>query len=289
MFTKKINKLPKSTIEITVNIPKEDIEKEYDKAFDRLHKNLTVPGFRQGKTPKSIAEKHIAKDAIYQELIKEMLPKIYEELIKTENLKPIISPKIELIKAKNNSDWEIKFIVAQKPEVKLGSYKEAIKKIKSEKKKDEIWVPGKEKKNDQSQKKDNKQALLNDILNAVIKECKVEVSDLIIEQELNNRLSRLVDDIQKIGLTTESYLKSKNLTMDSLKESLKKEIDDTYAVEFILNEIADNEKITVEDKDLDQLFISIQEPKQRESAKANAYFYAGIMKKQKTLDFLLGL
>jgi len=289
MFTKKVNKLPKNTIEITVNIPKTDIKNEFDGAFDRLHKNLTVPGFRQGKAPKVIAEKHIAKDAIYQELIKEMLPRIYEDLIKSESLTPIISPKIDLTKAKENDDWEIKFIVAEKPEVKLGAYKEGIKKIKSEKKKDEIWVPGKEKKDEVSQKSDNKQALLNDILNVVIKECKVEIPDLIIEQELNNRLSRLVDDIQKVGLTTDSYLKSKNLTMDSLKDSLKKEINDTYAVEFILNEIADNEKITVEEKDLDKLFTSIQEPKQRESARANAYFYAGIMKKQKTLDFLLDL
>lgn len=80
---------------------------------------------------------------------------------------------------------------------------------------------------------------MNLILEAVLKEVKVEISDLIVEEELSARLSRLVDDVRKIGLTTEAYLKSKNLTMEQLKASFKKEIEDTYKLEFLLAEVMD--------------------------------------------------
>jgi FKBP-type peptidyl-prolyl cis-trans isomerase (trigger factor) len=74
-----------------------------------------------------------------------------------------------------------------------------------------------------------------------------------------------------------------------LKETYKKEIVDTYKLEFLLSELADKENITVTQKEIDTLFQSITDPKEKEAAKANSYFYASILRKQKTLDYLLGM
>jgi trigger factor len=282
MYTYKINQLPKRTIEIEVNIPKADIEKQEESAFERLLKNLQIAGFRRGKVPKDIGKKHISRQSIYEELIKSLLPPLYEEVVKKENLQPVISPKIELIKAKENEDWQIKITIAQKPLIELGVYKEVIKKLKSEQKKADIWVPGKD-------KEENKQKLLNSILARLLAEIKFEMSDLIIEDELSRRLTALVDDVQKIGLTVEAYLKSKNMTIDELKKRYKQEIEDTYKLEFVLMEIADCEGIKVEQSDIDKLLAAITDEKEREKARANSYFYASILRKQKTLDFLLSL
>ena len=40
----------------------------------------------------------------------------------------------------------------------------------------------------------------------------------LVESELNLQLTQLLDDVQKIGLTVDSYLQSKGLTMERLKE-----------------------------------------------------------------------
>lgn len=289
MYNYKLKKLPKSTIEIVLTIPWSDIAKEKDEAFARLQKELTIEGFRKGKAPTSIAKKHLSNDAIYQEMFKVFLPKIYQEILKKEDLKPIINPKIELIKAKENEDWEIKISFAEKPSVLLNDYKKKIKELKEDAKKTDIWTPGKDKSTQKPDEETNKSKMLNQILETVLKEAKVEVSDLIIDEELNHRLARLVDDIEKIGLTTESYLKSKNLTMDQLKANFKKEIEDTYKLEFILLEIADKEDIKVEKADLDKLLSNIKDEKERQSASANSYYYATILRKQKTLDYLISL
>jgi len=287
MYSYKKEKLPKNTTQLIVDVPKTDVKKEESEAFSRLQKNLTVEGFRQGKVPAEIAKKHLTKEVVYQELAQKMISRIYQEVLTKEGLKPIISPKVDLVKAKEGEDWQIKIVLAEKPTVTLGDYKKVIKDVKAKVKKSNIWVPGKDK--DAKKPEEDKNQLLNEVLTALLNESKIEVSDLVIDDEVNHRLTHLIDEIQKIGLTTEKYLKSKNLTMDSLKAQFKKETEDTYKLEFILAEVADKENLKVEQADLDKIFVNIKDEKERKTAEQNSYYYATILRKQKTLDYLISL
>jgi len=287
MYSYKKEKLPKNTTQLIVDVPKADVKKEETEAFSGLQKNLTVEGFRQGKVPSEIAKKHLTKEVIYQELAQKMISRIYQEVLTKEGLKPIISPKVDLVKAKEGEDWQIKIVLAEKPTITLGDYKKVIKDVKAKVKKSNIWVPGKDK--DAKKPEEDKNQLLNEVLTALLNESKIEVSDLVIDDEVNHRLTHLIDEIQKIGLTTEKYLKSKNLTMDSLKAQFKKETEDTYKLEFILAEVADKENLKIEQADLDKLFVNIKDEKERKKAEQNSYYYATILRKQKTLDYLISL
>ncbi len=293
MFDYKIKKLPKNSVEILVSIPKVTIKEEYQKSFERLQKELQVEGFRKGKVPTNIAKKHLSSQTVYQQVIQHLLPQIYEQVIKTENLTPIANPKIDLVKAKENEDWEIKILIAEKPIIDIKNYKEVVKKAKADFKKDDIWVPGKDaaksSSSETAENEEKKEEVLNQILSELLKQIKFEIADLIIEEELNKRLSQLVDDVQKIGLTVDNYLKTKNLTLEQLKEKYSEEILNTYKLEFILQAIADLENINIEKEDLDKLFANIKDEKEKEQARQNAYFYASILRKQKTLDLLLNL
>ena len=287
MYSYKKNLLPKNTVELIIDIPKQEIKSAYQKAFLSLQKELTLPGFRKGSVPKEMAEKNIKKEKVYEKLIADLIPKIYEEIIKKENLTPLSLPKIELLKAKEEEDWQIKITLAQKPTVDLKNLKQIVQKVKAEQKKEDIWVPGKTQKEKENQEVKN-QKLLNLILNALLKEISCEISDILIEEELNQRLASLLDDIKKIGLTVDAYLKSKNLTVEQLKEQYRKEIEETYKLEFILLAIADKENITVEKQDLEKIFVNLS-PEERKKAEENSYFYASILRKQKILDFLINL
>jgi len=287
MYSYKKNLLPKNTVELIIDIPKQEIKSAYQKAFLSLQKELTLPGFRKGSVPKELVEKNIKKEKVYEKLIADLIPRIYEEIIKKENLTPLSLPKIELLKAKEEEDWQIKIILAQKPTVNLKNLKQIVQKVKAEQKKEDIWVPGKTQKEKENQEVKN-QKLLNLILNALLKEISCEISDLLIEEELNHRLASLLDDIKKIGLTVDAYIKSKNLTVEQLKEQYRKEIEETYKLEFILLAIADKENITVEKQDLEKIFVNLS-PEERKKAEENSYFYTSILRKQKTLDFLINL
>lgn len=288
MIKHSIKKLPANTFEILIDISWDEIEKEYKGAFDVILAEFSLEGFRKGKVPSTIAEKHIPRDQVYTQLIRTMLPRIYEEIVKKEGFKPVVAPKVDLIKAKEKETWQIKAIVAEKPTVELGDYKKKILEAKAGLKKDDIWVPGKDKTPEQDDKVKNDK-ILSAALNTLIKEVKCDVSSLIVETELNRKLSQLVDDVQKIGLTVDGYLQSKSLTMDKLKEQYTKEITEMYKLEFILLNIADKEKVEVGPGELEKLFGNLKTEEEKKTAMANSYFYASVLRKQKTLDFLISL
>lgn len=287
--THSLKKLPKNTFEIEVQVPWETIQNEYKNAFEQVNKDFSLEGFRKGNVPKEVAEKHIPKETVYQRALQNLLPGIYEGVVKKESLKPVMSPRIELLSAKENEPWKLRFKVAGRPIVSLDDYKKLIKDVISKHKKADIWVPGKDKERTKEQTEEDRQKLLNEILDALIQKTKVEISDLIIEEELNARLSKLVDDVQKIGLTMDSYLASKGISMDELKKQYSKEIEGVHKLEFLLGEIADQEKIEVKPEELTEIFGKITNEKERQQAEQNAYFYAAVIRKQKTLDFLLSL
>lgn len=289
MYTYKRKNLPKNTVELTITIPKDTISEEYKKAFDMLHKEVAVEGFRKGKVPKDIAEKNIRKDQIFEQMIRNYIPKAYTEIVEKESLKPIISPRVDLTKAKEGEDWEVRMTTAEAPKVELGNYKEKVAAAKKAAKKNDIWIPGKDKEPTEADREKQKQAEFQAGLEALMKETKIEVSDLVLDEEIERKLARLVDDIVKVGLTMESYLKSKNTTKEQIQAQIRKETEDSYKIEFLLQEIADTENISVDKADLDKIFGNIKDPKEKAQAEQNGYYYAALLRKQKTLDYINSL
>ncbi len=289
MYTYKRKNLPKQTIEFIITVPSKDIEEEYKNAFSELQKDLQVEGFRKGKAPKDVAERHLAKDDIYDKLVRNYLPKTYSEIVEKEELRPIISPRVDLEKAKEGEDWEIKITTALSPKVELGKYQDAVKKAKKDVKKSDIWVPGKDKEPTEEDTEKQKQAEFQASLDALMKSAKVEISDLILEEELQKRLAQLVDQMQRVGITMDAYLQSKNISKEQLHEQIKKEIEESYKIEFILQEIADKEEIKVEQAELEKLFANVKTDEERKSIEQNAYYYAALLRKQKTLDYINSL
>ncbi|MDA1317080.1 MAG: trigger factor [bacterium] len=289
MYTHTIKKLPKNTIEINLSIPWNDIQDEYKKAFAVIQKDTSIEGFRKGKAPKDIAEKHINKEDVYQKLLQTYVPTLYSEIVKKEGLKPIISPRLELKSAAENKNWELIIRVAEIPTITLGKYVEAVKAAKKEVAKSSIWVPGKDKEVSKEDLEKQNQAEFQAVLAATLAATTVEVSDLIVEDELNQRLSRMVDDVQKIGLTMEKYLESKKISKDDFKNQIKQEIIETYKMEFVLQKIADEQKIQVEKEELEKIVSSVKDPKERDAIVKNMYYYASLLRKQKTLDYLSSL
>src|SRR3989338_3577502 len=282
--------LGKNTFQFTVEVPWEEIKKTQDLVFIDLAKELETAGFRKGKVPLEIAKKEIRKETILQEAARRFVPEIYDELVRKINLKPIITPKVELVKEQENEKWEIRVMVCEKPLVKLGNYKDAVKNKNAEHKKVDIWTPDKkDEKKPEEKTEESGRKKVGAIFNTLLSVVEVPVSDMLILQELDKRLAQLVDDVRKIGLTMDAYLASKNETIESIRGRMRKEIEEMYALEFTLEAIAEDAHIVVDDKELSAVLEGIKDEKMREEARKNSYFYATLLRRQKTLDYLLTL
>lgn len=284
-----IKALDITTHECEVTIPFIDIKKTYDDILSSVLKDVSIEGFRKGKAPKHLAEKQIDKQKIYEQVLHKILPDIYKSILEKEKLIPIVQPKITLKKAREQEDWIFLITISEKPKFTLPDYKKICENVKAEFKKDDIWVPGKKEKKDDKEISETKTKTLNKILETLLANTNFQLSEHLTADEYSRRMTSLLDEIHKAGLTIDSYATSKGLTPQSLQDSLKKEIHDTYKLEFILDEIADKENISIEQKDLDTFFETIADKEKKEEMKKNAYMYAILLRRQKLLDFLLSL
>lgn len=280
----------KTTFEFDIAVKKELIASENEKNINEAIGEVTVEGFRKGKAPRKLAEKYLKRDKLYEKAISGLLSEIYELIVSEEKIRPVTQPQIKLEKAKEGEDLQVTMKIAERPQITVGDIKKIVLEVKSEIKKDDIWVPGKPvEEKDTKKDEEKRQLLLNKILESILKASTIEISDIIIQDEVNRRLSQLIDDVRQAGMGIDDYVRSKNTTVETLRGQFAKEIRDMYIMEFALEKIADDHKITVENSDLEKVFSSIDDPKKKKDAQANAYYYASVLKKQKTLDFLLSL
>ena len=286
-FQYKSKSLPDSTIELTVTVPWQHIKTQYDNALLRISEKTKIQGFRPGKAPLDLVKKQTKEADIYEELVNKFIPSLYTDVLKITDIRPYTSPNVELKSAKPETDWEIVFKVAPAPTIELPDYKKLVQKLKSEQKSTEIWTPGKDEAIDKDQLS-NKDKLTNHSIESLLKETKLTLSSLITTVEVNQRLARLVDDVQKLGMTVETYLSTKQLTLEKYRENLEAEIADIYKLQLLLETIGDKENIVVADAELDEL-INKAKGEDKTVLEQNKYIYSSILRRFCTLDFLLSL
>lgn len=283
MINSTVKQMPQATTELEITISWDEIKDTYNRIFEQVSAEVEIPGFRKGKAPKELVEKNIKKTKVYEEVVTEIIPKAYAKAISEHKLTPVTSPKIEVLKAKEGQDWVVKAVLALKPVILLKNYKEKIQELKKGKTK--IWTPGGSK---EKEEKDNKPTL-DEIVNVLLSEVEVELSDVLVTEEANRLLTNLIDQTQKLGLTIEQYLISKGKTSEQLRAEYAKQAAKNLTIEFALAEIADKENIMVTPQDIENIIRKVEKEEERERLKKDSYYLAHLLRQQKTLDFLSNL
>ncbi|MEO8457437.1 MAG: trigger factor [Chloroflexota bacterium] len=112
-------KLPESQILLEIEIDPADMEKSMDKAYRKLVQKVDVPGFRKGKTPRNMLERHIGRGRLLEEAIDIVIPEAYNKALEDEDIDAIDQPKIEIV---TPEPLAFKATVPIRPNIDLGDY-----------------------------------------------------------------------------------------------------------------------------------------------------------------------
>lgn len=274
------------TVQLTITIPASEVKKIYQEVLDQVAKDTQVAGFRKGKAPKKIVEDKADKTKIYEQVIQKIVPQAYLEEIKKHGLNPILSPKVELLKVKEDEDWEIRATTCERPNVELGSYKEEVRKTPSSAK---IWTPETQKTQNKAENTDDEKT--QKAIDTLLQTSKVNLSAILIEEELNRTLANLINQTEKLGLTIDQYLASINKSVEELRAEYIKRIENELRLQFSLDEIARSEKFEISEKEVDDLVAATGDDRLKENLNTplQREYLKEILKRRKALDFLTNL
>lgn len=273
-----IERLEDGTVKITLSLPQNAIAATGEQVIDELAKQVNVAGFRKGNAPKDIAAKHLNPEHVREEILKKLLPAAYMKAVEENNIRPIMNPKMHVEKIEEGKDWIFTALTAEMPEIDPGKYKENVQKVTA---KSKIVIPGKE--------EENKKPSLDVILKAILEGAKMQIPGVLVEQEADRLLSQLLNDVKKLGLSLDQYLATTNRKPEDLRAEYAKRAEEDIKLEFVLQKIAELEKISIEDQEIEEAIQKAKDPIEKQQMEGNRYLLAGILRQQKTLDFLMNL
>lgn len=113
----------KNHVELTVEIDAEKVNEAIEQAYRKLRNQVNIPGFRKGKAPRVLVERHLGSAALFEEAMNRLFPEAYSSALQEHNLEPIDDPEFELVQFEENKPFIFNVGIEVKPEVKLGQYK----------------------------------------------------------------------------------------------------------------------------------------------------------------------
>lgn len=221
-----VAKSPDGSVQINFTLAFAEIEKARQKALVELSRDVEVPGFRKGMAPVEKAKEKISKEKLLEKTLMSIVPRLLSDAIEAEKIKPATYPKIELIKAEENEPWEVRVLTCELPIFDLPDYKALIKSLPKP----------------EGQTREQKiEAIIKLLLDAV----QITIPAILVDEEVNARLSNLLARIEKLGLNLEGYLASVGKTPETLRADYAQEAKRAISLELILNDIAQRENIDV--------------------------------------------
>jgi trigger factor len=102
-------------------IPADRVVTEYDKAFEEIRKKAAIKGFRKGKVPRSLIEKHYG-DVLEQDVVKNIVNETYFKALADEKIFPVSYPVIENEELKKGETFRYSAVVEVFPDVVVKDY-----------------------------------------------------------------------------------------------------------------------------------------------------------------------
>jgi trigger factor len=106
---------------VSVEVPEDQVIKEVDSFYRELSRKAKIKGFRPGKVPRNILERHF-KDYVKAEVIQKLIQESYPQALTEAKLHPVSNPLIDPGEMEGGKPFQYAATIEIKPEIKLEGY-----------------------------------------------------------------------------------------------------------------------------------------------------------------------
>jgi trigger factor len=90
-----VERTPESEAVLNIELEWSELEKASDKAYRKLVQKYNVPGFRRGHAPRTMLERMLGKDALYQEGLDDLIDQSINSAVREHSLRPLARPSVD--------------------------------------------------------------------------------------------------------------------------------------------------------------------------------------------------
>jgi len=108
---------------LDITITAKEAADAYNNAVRRISQYVNIDGFRKGKAPRAVVERHVGTERIKQEAIEQLMPRAINQAVADNKLDIIAQPYITDYNFNIGEDLTVTAKAELRPEVTLGQYK----------------------------------------------------------------------------------------------------------------------------------------------------------------------
>jgi trigger factor len=107
---------------LSVEAPLDVVDKAWERAYSRVQKQASLPGFRKGHVPRSLVKLHFADD-VRRDVAEHLIPDLYRQAVTEAKLEPVNEPDLSDVQLEEGTPLSFKAVVEIRPAITLGEYK----------------------------------------------------------------------------------------------------------------------------------------------------------------------
>ena len=107
---------------LDLHVDGDEVVGAFDEVYIAIGREAKIPGFRPGKVPRPILERHFSKTA-QEQVVQRLIPKAYEKMLKEANLAPVGAPRIDEVKCVPPGPLTFRVSLDVRPAVAVRNYK----------------------------------------------------------------------------------------------------------------------------------------------------------------------
>ena len=109
-------------VKLSVEIEEAEFEKSIDAAFRKIAREVRLPGFRPGKAPRRVLERHVGKESARQQAIQDSLPDYYLQAVTDADVDVIAPPELNITGGATEGPITFEATVQVRPTVRVPGY-----------------------------------------------------------------------------------------------------------------------------------------------------------------------
>src|SRR5215210_264597 len=113
---------PESVSTLKIELPPEEVAKEWDEIANSFARFAKIPGYRPGKAPRRVIEAKFRRE-IQDELTRKLVSKSYRDAIEQKQLRVVSLTNLEDVQFGDDKSIKFSATVITAPEFKLPDYK----------------------------------------------------------------------------------------------------------------------------------------------------------------------
>ncbi|WP_237187855.1 trigger factor [Rothia nasimurium] len=121
-----VEKINPTLAKLEVEVPFAEFKTYLDRTYKSLANQISVPGFRKGKTPKALIEQRAGFDFVVENALNDALNSYYGQALAENELTPLAQPELKIIakpeEGNREADVKLEIEVTVRPEIELPDY-----------------------------------------------------------------------------------------------------------------------------------------------------------------------